>query len=35
VKKVNKTGTMKRATTTTKTKGARLWPELTRKPFTV
>jgi len=26
---------MKRATTTTKTKGARLWPELTRKPFTV
>jgi len=31
--KVNKNGTMKRATTTTKTKGAQSWPESTRKPF--
>jgi len=31
---MNKNGTMKSATTTTKTKGARSWPESTRKPFT-
>ena len=30
----NKNGTMKSATTNTKTKGARSWPESTRKPFT-
>jgi len=29
-----KAGTMKSATTTTKTKGARSWQESTRKPFT-
>jgi len=29
-----KTGTMKSATTTTKTKGARLWQESMWKPFT-
>jgi len=32
--KTNKNGTMKSATTTTKTKSAQSWPELTRKPVT-
>jgi len=31
---INKNGTMKSATTTTKMKGAQSWPESTRKPFT-
>jgi len=33
-KKQIKTGTMKSATTTTKTNGARIWQESSRKPFT-
>jgi len=31
---MNKNGTMKSATNTTKTKGARSWLESMRKPFT-
>jgi len=34
LKKVDKTGTMKSAITTTKTNGAQLWQESARKPFT-
>jgi len=34
LKNINKNGTLKSATTTTKTKGARSWPESTQKPFT-
>jgi len=32
--KINKNGTMKSATTTTETKGAQSWSDLTRKLFT-